>query len=177
MELGSSSCEDFLVSLATPKDVTAIKQLVLEHGTTQWSSFPEADLENHLKKIAAGTDHAFLAFFGDALVGLVSYTAGDFGQKFEPAADTQELAGYIIEILVHPEYIRRGIATRLLSFSLNALTNAGVCSIYAKRHEQNKASEALLRNNGFQKIDVYSDAHRTTGTGRTVIERLKSKSS
>lgn len=169
----SNNSEDCVVRFATAEDIDSIRKLVLEHGTTEWSSFPEQDLENHLVKVASGAHHAILAFSGEMLVGMVSFAAGDFFQEYEPELAAHQLTGYIVEALVHPDFCRRGIATRLLLDAVETLVDDGVSRVYAKRHEQNTASEALLRKNGFQKIDVFSDVRRTTGSGRTVIERFR----
>ncbi len=176
MNRESNNSEILVLRDGTPKDVDLIRQLVHKYGTTQWSSFPQEDLETHLIKISAGTHHALLAFSGNELVGMVSFASGEFYLKYEPEMSRHESTGYIVEALVHPDFTKRGIATRLLARAIETLTDAGVNSIYAKRHEQNKSSEALLRKNGFQVIDVYPDARRTSGTGRTVVEKFSNKS-
>ena len=100
---------NILIRSATPKDVDEIRQLVLDHGTTQRSSFPREDLEKHLIRIAAGRDHALLAFDGRMLVGMVSFTMGSFYSEYESVTARQEPTGYIVEILVHSGFAGRGI--------------------------------------------------------------------
>lgn len=167
---------NILICNATPQDVDALRQLVLDHGTTQWSSFPRADLEKHLVNIAAGTDHALLAFDGSMLVGMVSFTIGSFYSEYEPVTSRFEPTGYIVEALIHPTFAKRGIGTQLLERAKAVLGENGAKSIYARRHEENRASEALLRKTGFQVIDVFPDPRRTSGSCRTVIERFSVKS-
>jgi ribosomal protein S18 acetylase RimI-like enzyme len=176
LSLGKDKLENILIRSATPKDVDEIRRLVLGHGTTQWSSFPREDLEKHLIKIATGTDHALLAFDGSMLVGMVSFTIGSFYSEYESVTARQEPTGYIVEILVHSGFTRRGIGTQLLERAKTVLLESGVSNIYAKRHEENRASETLMRKTGFQLIDVFSDPRRTSGSCRTAVERFSVKS-
>ena len=165
-----------MIRSATPKDVDEIRRLVLDHGTTQWNHFPRDDLERHLVNIASGTDHALLALDGSVLVGMVSFSIGSFYSEYESVTAKKEPTGHIVEILIHPGFAKRGIGTHLLERAKAVLTENGVSSIYAKRHEENRASEALMRKTGFQLIDVFPDPRRTSGSCRTAIERFSVKS-
>lgn len=176
MSLESDRLENISIRDATPDDVDGIRLLVLDHGTTQWNYFPREDLEKHLAKIASGTDHAVLAFDGSLLVGMVSFTKGHFYPEYESVEPKQEPTGYIVEALIHSDYYRCGIATQMLERAKVLLAENGVRSIYAKRHEENRASEALLRKTGFKLIDVFPDPRRTSGSCRTAIERFNVKS-
>ncbi len=176
MSLEKDKLENILIRSATPKDVDEIGRLVLDHGATQWNYFPREDLEKHLIKIASGADHALLAFDGSMLVGLVSFTIGSFCSEYESVTSRQEPTGYIVEILVHPGFAKRGIGTQLLERAKTVLAESGVSSIYAKRHEENRASETLMRKTGFRLIDVFPDPRRTSGSCRTAIERFSAKS-
>ena len=174
--LETDKLENISIRSATPKDVDEIRQFVLDHGSTPWNVFPREDLEKHLLNITSGTAHALLAFNGNVLVGLVSFTTGSFYSEYEPVASQQDPTGYIVEALIHSDFARRGIAMRLLERAIVVLTGSGVSSIYAKRHEENIASEALMRKTGFQLIDLFPDPRRTTGSCRTAIERFSVKS-
>lgn len=176
MSLETDRLENISIRSATPGDVDEIRRLVLDHGTTQWSLFPRKDLENHLVQIASGKDHALLAFDAGRLVGMVSFTMGSFYPEYEPVASRQKPAGYIVEALVHPDFAKHGIGTLLLERAKDVLARHGVSSIYAKRHEENKASAALLRKAGFQLIDVFPDPRRTSGSRKTAVERFRVKS-
>ncbi len=176
MSLETDRLENILIRSATPKDVDEIGRLVLDHGTTQWNVFPREDLENHLVNIASGTDHALLAFDGSTLVGMVSFTIGSFYSEYESVTSKQEPTGYIVEALIHSDVVKRGIGTQLLERATVVLTENGVSSIYAKRHEEDRASEALLRKTGFKLIDVLPDLRRTSGSCKTAIERFSVKS-
>ena len=176
MSLETDRFKSILIRSATPEDVDGIRRLVLDHGTTQWNVFPREGLENHLANIASGTDHALLAFDGSMLVGMVSFTIGSFYFEYESVTSKQEPTGYIVEALIHSDFVKRGIGTQLLERAKAVLTEKGVSSIYAKRHEENRASEALLRKTGFQLVDLFPDPRRTTGSRRTAIERLSVES-
>lgn len=177
MSLEIDKLKNILIRGATSKDVDDIRRLVLDHGTTQWNYFPREDLEKHLVKIASGTDQALLAFDGSMLVGMVSFTTGNFYSEYEAVMSNQEpTTGYIVEALIHSDFAKRGIGTQLLERAKTVLAEDGVRRIYAKRHEENKASEALMRKTGFQLIDVFTDPRRTSGSCRTAIERLSVKS-
>jgi N-acetylglutamate synthase-like GNAT family acetyltransferase len=176
LSLETNGLEDILIRSATPKDVDEIRRLVIDHGTTQGHLFPREDLEKHLVDIASGTDHALLAFDKSTLVGMVSFTTGSFYSEYESVTSKQEPTGYIVEALVHSDFTKRGIGTQLLERAKAALAGKGVSSIYAKRHEENRASEALMRKAGFQLIDVFPDPRRTSGSRRTAIERFRVKS-
>jgi len=164
--------ESISIRTATDIDVDEIRQLVLDHGSTQWSVFPREDLENHLVNIASGKDLALLAFSGSILAGMVSFTTGGFYTEYEPVTSEVVLTGYIVEALIHPDFARRGIGTRLLERAKVLLAGIGVSSIYAKRHEENRASAALMRKAGFKPVDVFPDPRRTSGSCRTVVERF-----
>ena len=176
MSLETDGLENILIRNATPKDVDEIRRLVLDHGSTPWNVFPREDLEKHLLNITSGTAHAQLAFDGNMLVGLVSFTIGSFYSEYESVTSKQEPAGYIVEALIHSDFAKRGIATRLLERAKVVLLESGVSSIYAKHHEENRASEALMRKTGFQLIDLFPDPRRTSGSCRTAIERFSVKS-
>ena len=176
MSLETDSLENILIHIAARNDVDEIRRLVLDHGTTQWNFFPREDLEKHLANIASGTDHALLAFNGSTLVGMVSFTIGRFYSEYESVTSKLEPTGYIVEALIHSDFTERGIGTQLLERAKALLVENGVSSIYAKRHEENRASEALLRKTGFQLIDVFSDPRRTSGSCRTAIERFSVQS-
>lgn len=176
MSLETDKLENILIRGATPKDVDEIRRLVLDHGTTQWNYFPKEDLEKHLVKIASRKDHALLAFEGSMLVGMVSFAIGRFYSEYESEISKQVPTGYIVEVLIHSDFNKRGIGTQLLERAKTVLTENGVSSIYAKRHEENRASEALMRKTGFQMIDVFRDPRRTSGSCKTAIERFSVKS-
>jgi RimJ/RimL family protein N-acetyltransferase len=179
LSLETDKLENILIRGATPNDVDEIRRLVLDHGTTQpkdWNHFPREDLEKHLAKIASGTDYALLAFDGSLLVGMVSFTIGSFYPEYESVTSREEPKGYIVEALIHSDFAKHGIGTQLLERAKAVLTGKGVSSIYAKHHEENSPSEALLRKAGFRLIDVLPDPRRTSGSGRTAIERFSVKS-
>lgn len=176
MSSETDGLENILVRGATPKDIDEIRRLVLDHGTTQWNVFPREDLENHLVKIASGTDQAVLAFDGNSLVGMVSFTMGSFYCEYEPVTSKQAPTGYIVEALIRSDFSRLGIGTRLLERAKAVLIGNGVRTIYAKRHEENRASEALMRKTGFKMIDVFHDPRRASGSCRTAIERYSVRS-
>ena len=167
--------DNILVRGATSKDVDEIRQLVLDHGSTPWNVFPREDLEKHLLNITSGKDQALLAFERNMLVGMVSFTTGNFYPEYEPVTPQTKPTGYIVEALIHPDFAERGIATRLLEHAKVVLAGYGVRSIYAKHHEENRASEALMRKTGFQLIDLFPDPRRTSGSRRTAIERFRIK--
>ncbi len=176
MSLKPDKLEDMMIRSATPDDVDEIRRIVLDHGQTQWNLFPRDDLEKHLVKIASGTDHAVIALDGSIIVGMVSFTIGSFYSEYESVTSKEEPTGYIVEALVRSDFGRRGIGTKLLERTKAVLTRKGVSSIYAKRHEENRSSEALMRKAGFQLIDVFIDPRRTSGSCRTAIERFSVKS-
>ena len=172
MSLEPDSLKNILIRSATPEDVDEIRRLVIDHGNTQWNHFPREDLEGHLAKIVSGADHALLAYDGSILVGMVSFTVGSFYFEYEPETESQEPTGYIVEALTHSDFAGRSIGTQLLERAKAVLVENGVRSIYAKRHEENGASAALMRKTGFQMIDVFHDPRRTSGSCRTAIERF-----
>jgi RimJ/RimL family protein N-acetyltransferase len=175
LSLKTVRLDKILVRDATPKDVDEIRKLVLDNGSTPWNVFPREDLEKHLVNIVSGTAQALLAFDGNKLVGMVSFTMGSFYFEYEPVTSKQKPTGYIVEALIHPDFAKRGIGTRLLERAIVVLTGNGVSRIYAKHHEENRASEALMRKTGFQLIDVFPDPRRTSGSCRTAIERFSVK--
>ncbi len=175
MSLETEMLNNILIRNGTPADIDEIRRLVIDYGTTQWNVFPREDLEKHLDSIASGKAYAQLAFDENRIVGMVSFTIGSFYVEYESEASKQEPTGYIVEALTHPDFAKCGIGTRLLERAKAELADKGVRSIYAKRHEENRASEALMRKTGFQMIDLFHDPRRTTGSCKTAIERYSVK--
>jgi GNAT superfamily N-acetyltransferase len=70
--------------------------------------------------------------------------------------------GPILEpIMVHPAHHRRGLATILLSATLESLHAAGVTTIFSRCHLGNAASLAWHEKNGFQEIpNHFAATHR-----------------
>ena len=90
------SPENILIRNATFDDIHEIRQLVLDHGNTQWHYFPKDALEEHLKKIASGADSAVIASYKNILVGMVSFSIGAYYLEYEPISLKQKPTGYIV---------------------------------------------------------------------------------
>ena len=108
-------------------------------GENAWSSdMLYSQLEKPESRCTVAVD-------GDTLVGFLA---------FEQIADE----GSVIEVAVHPDYRRQGIARALI---MSALDDAdGLCVVFLEVRESNRAAIALYESLGFEKLGVRKDYYR-----------------
>ena len=151
-----------------------MKALVFEHGPNDWNYLPREEVSAHLDGIRDGTSHGYLAVMEGRLIGLVTYVVGDAFSRYEQAALDGQPHGWIVEGVVHREYVSQGIGSRLADQCLRALREAGIPRVYAERHEENAASAATMQKAGFSEVDTFYDpARRQSGSRRTTVCRLE----
>ena len=163
----------FEIREATAADIPHMKELIFEHGPSPWNFLPEAEVAAHLDLIATGDVGGVLAFDGDRLVGAVTFTLDNPFLSYEPAGALPGESGYIAEGVVARESAGQGLGTRILVEACARLAARGVRRIYAKRHEENRASAGIMRKAGFLEIATFDDfTRRPHGSRRTTVGRL-----
>jgi len=60
--------------------------------------------------------------------------------------------GEILNIAVHPDHLRRGLARRLVTESLERLSEKGVATVFLEVRESNAAARALYEEFGFEQV-------------------------
>jgi ribosomal protein S18 acetylase RimI-like enzyme len=78
----------------------------------------------------------------------------------------------ILEIAVHPEKIRRGVATNML-LSLASRVSFDIKSVEATVTEDNLAAQMLLKKVGFEAVEIIKS--KNTSQYRFVLKALKSE--
>ncbi len=76
---------------------------------------------------------------------------------------------HILNIAVHPDFRRRGIAKGLLNYSLDLMRERGVCEVYLEVRRSNAAALNLYRSAGFEKIYIRRNYY---GDEDAVVMRL-----
>lgn len=121
---------------ASENDLHELKAFVIEHGTTRWSHFPIDDLERHIDDLKRGVAQGIIAQHMSRIIGMVTFSVGEFYSEYEDDRSGQRITGYIVEILVDPDCRGQQIGTHLVEQANSALLASGVQTIYAKRHEE-----------------------------------------
>ncbi|MEM0074867.1 MAG: GNAT family N-acetyltransferase [Nitrososphaerota archaeon] len=91
----------------------------------------------HSKRTLRDVDKVFAAMMDDEFAGLVMLKPLDYA------------IGYIYYIAVHPKFRQKGVASRLLDFSLDNFSKIKYKEVYATVEKVNYASLALFRSRGF----------------------------
>jgi RimJ/RimL family protein N-acetyltransferase len=157
---------------ATSADIPQMKHLIFSHGPSLWNFLPEAEVSAHLDRIGSGDAEALLAFDGDRLIGMVSFSRVNPLSGYEPEGAAPGESGYIAEGVVARDHAGMGLGTELLVRACQRLCEYGVRRIYVKRHEENLASAGSLRKAGFVEIETFDDpARRPYGSRRTTVCR------
>ena len=157
---------------AAVHEIPAIFSLMFEHGPNEWNYLPEDEIREHLEGMRTGETFVLVACDGNQIIGMASYNIGNFYPQYEKAESRSLPRGYIAEVVVHQGYSGKGLGSRLLEASKSALRDRGIKTIYIKRHEENLASAGMMRKAGFQIVDTFPDSIRTTGSGRTTVEKF-----
>ncbi|WP_406660324.1 GNAT family N-acetyltransferase [Methanolobus sp. ZRKC3] len=77
--------------------------------------------------------------------------AGWIGWTVKQNADGKKYA-YLAEVIIHPDFRRRGIATELMNKAETELKRKGVSYTYCYVFEANDASNAMVVKNGYQRV-------------------------
>jgi len=159
---------------ADGSDISAIEDLILKYGPSDWNYVPEEAIREHLAGIATGTVLAILAFSKpkQLIVGVATYEIGHRYPQHQPPGRVGAAHGYIAEVVVHADFAGRGIGSFLLGSAVQDLANGGMHEVYAKRHADNVPSRRMMEKVGFILVDEFDDPDiRTTGSRRTAVMR------
>lgn len=155
-------------------DIPALKDLIFQHGVSEWNHLPPDEVNEHLDQIATGVTGAVVACIGGMIVGMVTHNVGSFYPQYELPEDRDRPHGYLAEAVVRQDQAGKGIGTELFRRAALELLSGAVISVYSKRHEQNDASRRMMEKSGFIAIDTFHDPDvRPSGTRNTTINRLR----
>ena len=155
------------------EDIPALIDLILTQGPNPWNWLPADDVARHVAQIATGEVGAVVAWAGDAAQGVVTFCQTQHFARYQPAARTAQLQGYVCEAVVHRDAVGQGLGARLLQAAIEALKGQGLHAVYIDRHEENAASAGMMRKAGFTVIDTFDEPEkRPHGSGRTTVCRI-----
>jgi ribosomal protein S18 acetylase RimI-like enzyme len=155
-------------------DLPLMSGLIFDHGPNVWNWLPAEGVRAHLQDIGDGHAHAVLAWQGHALVGLASYCLTHRFCRYQTHQRADAEHGYVCEVVVAPHCAGRGLGSELLQKVNAALAVMGIREVYIDRHEENRASQGMMRKAGFEVIDTFAEpARRPYGSGRTTVCRIK----
>ena len=148
-----------------------MRSLLFEHGANQWNYLPEDDVEQELDDVAGGRAIAVVAESADILIGIAaSYPAFIRFPDYTSAEMKLDEVGYIGDVVVHREYVGRGIGTKLLEQVMSKLSEINILSVYIDCHEENLASRQMMKKAGFVEVATYVDhERRAVGSRKTWV--------
>jgi len=79
--------------------------------------------------------------------------------------------GEILNIAVHPDHLRRGLARRLVKESLERLSEKGVATVFLEVRESNAAARALYGELGFEHVGRRKAYYRNPTEDALVLAR------
>jgi len=161
----------FIVRDAEAVDIARMGALIFEHGKNEWNYLPDKGVRDHLGKIASGDVRGVIAESSKEIVGFVTFHPTIEFVRFRT---NDAPHGYIAEAVVHGGYAGQGLGARLLHKAVEHLNAEGFDEIYIERHEENRASAAMMKKAGFVEVESYPDpVRRSSGTRRTTVSRIR----
>lgn len=159
---------------ARATDLLAMSSFIFEHGPNDWNWLPVEGVQAHMQEIGDGHAHAVLAWQGRALVGLATFRLTHQYCRYQTPERADAAHGYVCEVVVAPHCAGRGLGSDLLQKVNASLAVMGVREVYIDRHEENRASQGMMRKAGFEVIETFAEpARRPYGSGRTTVCRIK----
>ena len=153
-----------------------MKEFLFDHGANPWNYLPKPEIARHLQAIASGKTIGVVAEMDGQLAGFATCGQTSAFSRYEDSASPNARHGHISEAVVAPETRGKGIGAALLQQCVRQLAKAGITTVYVERHEENKASAAMMRKAGFEIIDTFPDhARRTNGSRRTAVSRYETQ--
>ena len=157
---------------ATPEQLPALQNLILEHGANAWNWLPPDGIAQHMRDIACAQAHALLAMEDGQMLGAVTYCSSRDFARYQASGRQNALHGYICEAVVRRDQAGRGLGTRMLQVAVAQLQALGLQDIYIDRHEENAASAGMMRKAGFVELETFAEpGRRPHGSGRTTVCR------
>lgn len=159
---------------AVSSDILTLQTFIFEHGKNPWNFLPEDEIKMHIAAINTEEVHAYVAEINNNCVGFASFYLGFPAayQKYEPYSAKN--VAYLSEIVVHSDYVSKGIGGKLITTVKEYLIVNNVSRLYAERHADNVSSAGVMTKTGFKIIDEYYDEQRRfSGSRKTVVTRLE----
>jgi len=156
--------------LAEVNELDDLKSFLFEHATNPWNHLPAEGVDSEFSLVAQQQASALVAVEGNQSVGLVIfYHPSVLPSKYHQYANGNN-AIYIAEAVVHRNYGRQGIGTRLLTLVIERAPSLGASMLIVDRHEQNVASAGMMSKAGFIELCTFVDEpRRNYGSKKTTI--------
>lgn len=111
------------------------------------NKYVELSVPLQIKGVTESSDQYFIAEIDGTKVGSVAIRIS---------------RGEIRNLVVIPEYRRRGIATKLLQFAIEQLKNYDLPEIWAQVRKNNISSLQCFKKNGFKRVTKWSSPYDPT---------------
>jgi ribosomal protein S18 acetylase RimI-like enzyme len=135
---------DLKIRKALPTDLASIVDYYGTKGDTPFDPFANEDL---LRQVV-GLNDLIIAEVNGAFAGFVYFFVGDH-PWFEPEVDK---FGHIMEVHVKPQFQDRGIATRMLDYTIEELKKRNVTVVYIDTSAKNVEALHLYQKMGFREF-------------------------
>ena len=175
---GKEAAQDSLnltvIRKANQIDIPMMQSFIFKHGKNPWNFLPEDVLKAHIAEIKNKKIQAYIAESNDECLGFACFYIGlpSTCQKYERKVSIN--VAYLSEIVVHRDYVGRGIGSKLINALKGYLIENKVKRLYAERHADNASSSGVMTKMGFKIVDEYIDEpRRSTGSRKTVVTRLE----
>ena len=148
-----------------------VKEFIFEFGPTEYNILNNGPVNEELDDIIGNRTICFKAMSGDRLIGVATCNTHRIFLQYE---QRDRKIGYLSQNVVHPEFRRKGIGSRLIEARKQFLLASGVTAIYVTHHADNSGSGGALQRNGFEILDTFSDPEkRLSGSRKTTVRRFE----
>jgi ribosomal protein S18 acetylase RimI-like enzyme len=135
---------DLKIRKALPTDLASIVDYYGTKGDTPFDPFANEDL---LRQVVDLND-LIIAEVNGAFAGFVYFFVGNH-PWFEPEVDK---FGHIMEVHMKPQFQDRGIATRMLDYTIEELKKRNVTVVYIDTSAKNVEALHLYQKMGFREF-------------------------
>ena len=155
-------------------ELPSLKSFLFDQGTNPWNYLPQQGIDSTFEMIANNQAEALIACHQQLLVGLAIFLYADhFPDHLIPYGQPSNTL-YIAEVVVHRQYTGQGIGSTLLTHIISRARSLQACRIIIDRHEENKASAAMMHKVGFEEVCTFADlGRRIHGSQNTTILEIE----
>ena len=146
-----------------------MKELLLRDGINEWNYITEESISYQFQLIRDGKASAILAESDEIIGFAILIHENSCLSKFKKYGDVSSIA-YINDVVVNKNHSGKGIGSKLLSRCIAVADHQKCTTVYIERHEENLASDGMMKKAGFQIVETFFDPKkRFTGSKNTSI--------
>lgn len=155
-------------------ELDSLKSFLFDHGTNPWNYLPQQGIDRTFEMITKNQAEALIVRHQRSPIGLAIFFYADyFPINLIPYVQPANTL-YIAEVVVHGQYAGQGIGSTLLAQIINRGRSLGARKIIIDRHEENKASAAMMHKVGFKEVCTFADLERRDyGSQNTTILEIE----